>query len=109
MPMLFGSSILSGFTATAVLAYFYNQSSPTTAQNVSAGFIVIALAFLSPLHHFNRYLAKAKRFFGFAPALPQPQRLFLFVCSGNTCRSPLAAAIANAEIATRLGIPYKAL
>jgi protein-tyrosine-phosphatase len=109
MPMHCGSSMLSGFTATAILAYLYNQSSPTIAQNVSAGFIVIALAFLSPLHHFNRVLEKVKRFFGFAPPLPQPQRVFLFVCSGNTCRSPMAAAIANAEIATRLGIPVNAL
>ena len=108
MPMHCGSSMLSGFTATAILAYLYNQPSSSTAQNVSAGFLVIALAFLSPLHHFNRVLAKLKRFFGFAP-VPQPQRLFLFVCSGNTCRSPMAAAIANAEIAARLGIPFKAL
>ena len=109
MPMHCGSSMLSGFTATAFLAYFYNQSSPTLAQNVSAAFIIIALGFLSPLHHLDRILAKVKRFFGFAPPLPQPQRVFLFVCSGNTCRSPMAAAIANAEIATRLGIPFKAL
>ena len=109
VPMHCGSSMLAGFTATALLAYLYNQSSPTAAQNISAGFIVIALTFLSPLHHFDRYLAKIKRLFGFAPPLPQPQRLFLFVCSGNTCRSPMAAAIANAEIAARLGIPYKAL
>jgi protein-tyrosine-phosphatase len=109
MPMHCGSSMLSGFTATAILAYIYNQSSPTLAQNVSAGFIVIALGFLSPLHHFDRVMAKFKRFFGFASPLPQPQRLFLFVCSGNTCRSPMAAAIANAEIAARLGIPFKAL
>jgi len=109
VPMHCGSSMLSGFTATALLAYFYNQSSPTLAQNVSVAFIIVALGFLSPLHHFNRVLAKVKRFFGFAPPLAQPQRLFLFVCSGNTCRSPMAAAIANAEIATRLGIPFKAL
>jgi protein-tyrosine-phosphatase len=106
VPMHCGSSMLSGFTATALLAYFYNQSSPTLAQNVSAGFIIIALGFLSPLHHLDRVLAKVKRCFGSAP---QPQRLFLFVCSGNTCRSPMAAAIANAEIATRLGIPFKVL
>jgi protein-tyrosine-phosphatase len=109
MPMHCGSSMLSGFTATAILAYFYNQSAPTAAQNISAGFIVIALGFLSPLHHFNRYWLKLKNALGFAPAMAQPQRLFLFVCSGNTCRSPMAAAIANAEIATRLGIPFKSL
>ena len=108
VPMHCGSSMLSGFTATAILAYFYNQNSLSVAQAVSTGFLVVALGFLSPLHHFHRVLAKIKHFLGFAP-LPQPQRLFLFVCSGNTCRSPMAAAIANAEIAERLDIPFKAL
>lgn len=111
MPMHCGSSMLSGFTATAILAYFFDQSPPTSAQSVSAGFIAIALAFLSPLHHFDRYWVKIKRILGldYAPMVAKPQRLFLFVCSGNTCRSPMAAAIANAEIAARLGIPFKSL
>jgi len=39
----------------------------------------------------------------------EKQRIFLFVCSGNTCRSPMAAAIANAEIAARMQIPFEAL
>src|SRR5258705_9954928 len=60
MPMHCGSSMLSGFTATAVLANFFNQNSASTAQTVSAAFIVIALGFLSPLHHFSRVLAKLK-------------------------------------------------
>src|SRR5215204_25633 len=64
MPMHCGSSMLSGFTATAILAYLYNQSSPTAAQSVSAGFIAIALGFLSPLHHFNRYWVKIKQNLG---------------------------------------------
>ena len=41
--------------------------------------------------------------------LDRLRRLFLFVCSGNTCRSPMAAAIGNAEIAARLKIPFEAL
>ena len=106
MPMHCGSSMLSGFTATAILAYFYGQSSPTAAQNVSAGLIIVALGVLSPLHHFDRYVSKLKRAFRIEPAA---QRLFLFVCSGNTCRSPMAAAIANAEIAARLRIPFNSL
>src|SRR5262249_16469174 len=80
----------------------------TMAQNVSAGFIIVALGVLSPLHHFDRYLNKLKRALGFGPA-QQPEQLFLFVCSGNTCRSPMAAAIANAEIARRMRIPYASL
>jgi inorganic phosphate transporter, PiT family len=44
----------------------------------------------------------------------QPQkglssRLFVFVCSGNTSRSPMAEAICNAEIARRLGVGVEAL
>jgi protein-tyrosine-phosphatase len=109
MPMHCGSSMLSGFTATAVLAYFFNQSSSTMAQDISAGFIAVALAFLSPLHHFDRYWVKIKGAVGIGPIREEPQRRFLFVCSGNTCRSPMAAALANAEIASRLGIPANAL
>src|SRR6185437_11115641 len=37
VPMHCGSSMLSGFTATAILALLFNQSGPSTAQNVSAG------------------------------------------------------------------------
>src|SRR6185369_12446 len=109
VPMHCGSSMLSGFTASAILAYFFNVNGPTTAQSVGAGLLIVALGFLSPLHHLDRYWLKIKRALGFATPLPQPQRLFLFVCSGNTCRSPMAAAIANAEIAARLSIPVKSL
>ena len=100
VPMHCGSSMLAGFTATAIIAYLYNQSASSPVQVVSAGMIVVALGFLSPLHHLDRYLAKWRS---------KRERLFLFVCSGNTCRSPMAAAIANAEIATRLRIPVDAL
>jgi molybdate transport system ATP-binding protein len=37
------------------------------------------------------------------------QRLFVFVCQGNTARSAMAQAICNAEIATRLGVPLESL
>jgi protein-tyrosine-phosphatase len=39
----------------------------------------------------------------------KPGRVFLFVCSGNTCRSPMAAAIGKTEIASRLRIPVETL
>jgi protein-tyrosine-phosphatase len=126
MPMHCGSSMLSGFTATVVLAYLFNHGSLDTSQTLSAGLIVIALGCLSPLHHFDRVLAGLKRALMrprpasalparlpisgedvFTPALPQ--RMFLFVCSGNTCRSPMAAAIAKSEIASRLGVPFESV
>jgi protein-tyrosine-phosphatase len=109
VPMHCGSSMLAGFTASAILAYFFNLSAPTSGQAVGAFLLIVALGFLSPLHHLDRYWVKIKRALGFTPPLAQPQRLILFVCSGNTCRSPMAAAIANAEIAERLGIPFKSL
>jgi molybdate transport system ATP-binding protein len=37
------------------------------------------------------------------------QRLFVFVCHGNTIRSPMAEAICNTEIAARLGVPPESL
>jgi protein-tyrosine-phosphatase len=126
MPMHCSSSMLAGFTASAFLAYFYNQSSPSTAQVISTGFIAVALGFLSPLHHFDRLLERMKRALGrprsrlssLVPqvALPaangalnnsQLPRLVLFVCSGNTCRSPMAAAIGKAEIAARFPNPFE--
>ena len=105
VPMHCGSSMLSGVTAAYVLALLFNQKPPSTPQLMSAGLIIVALGFLSPLHHFDRVLAKLSCLF-VSRARP---RLFLFVCSGNTCRSPMAAALANVEIAARLKIPYAAL
>ena len=37
------------------------------------------------------------------------QRLFVFICHGNTVRSPMAQAICNAEIASRFGVPLDSL
>ncbi len=42
-----------------------------------------------------------------AGELDKIQQIILFVCSGNTCRSPMAAAIGNAEIATRFRLPFE--
>ncbi|MGH9873139.1 MAG: hypothetical protein ACRD9S_11845 [Pyrinomonadaceae bacterium] len=149
VPMHCGSSMLAGLTATYVLNFAHNQTSTSELQLVSAGLIVIALAVLSPLHHFQRFLRKVRTSLssvyqmlpGFETSFEKPDpialsslqttltqnvqvtksesegldqldklwRGFLFVCSGNTCRSPIAEAIGNAEIAARLQIPFTAL
>jgi protein-tyrosine-phosphatase len=149
IPLNRCSSLLSGVFASYVLTLFPDQRPPSMAQLYSAGLIVIALLFLSPLHHFDRVLAGLRHSLASAyrivldfvtgfgkptpvvqptmrsmPAehLPNPQvaitdqaqfdrlrQIFLFVCSGNTCRSPMAATICNAEIATRLKIPFETL
>lgn len=136
VPMHCGSSMLAGVAASAVLTLFFNQAAPSAAQLVSAGLIIVALLFLSPLHHFQRTVGRVRHWLaglwrpsagaGVQPltagdaaaarraandleSLDKLRRLFLFVCSGNTCRSPMAAAIGNAEIAARLKIPFEAL
>jgi protein-tyrosine-phosphatase len=142
VPMHCGSSLLAGVTASYALAFFLNQTAPSTLQLASAGLIVIALALLSPLHHFELYLGQLRYALArmFPSLLNGPQKedsraaigleptvadvgfgnqmaagadefkkigqIILFVCSGNTCRSPMAAAIGNAEIARRLRIPF---
>ena len=130
-----GTSMLSGLVASWALSLFYNQAPPSAAQLNSAFLIAIALLFLSPLHHFELYLGKLNKAFRRAflwtkPSLDEqarsaalssaiqsssqdgvvagtnPRRVFLFVCSGNTCRSAMAEAIGNAETASRLNIPF---
>jgi len=149
VPMHCGSSMLSGLAATYALSFAFHQNPPNQSQLLSAGLIVVALVFLSPLHHFQRSLGKLRSSFttiyqmlpGFVTGFEKPhpitlsslqttvdqrfpvttkesevldhidklRRAFLFVCSGNTCRSPIAAAIGNAEIAARLQISVAAL
>ncbi|HKR15243.1 MAG TPA: hypothetical protein VJT15_24465 [Pyrinomonadaceae bacterium] len=111
IPLNRGSSLLAGIVSSYILAVFFGLAFPSPAQLIGAGLIVLALLVLSPLHHVDRYWLKLKNALGFAKPLPllQPERLFLFVCSGNTCRSPMAAAMANAEIARRLRIPFESL
>ncbi|HEU4478689.1 MAG TPA: hypothetical protein VFR80_09240, partial [Pyrinomonadaceae bacterium] len=84
IPLNRSFSLLAGVFASFALALLFGLAAPSEAQLTSAAMIVVALLFLSPLHHLDRYLAKLKLRFARAPV---PERLFLFVCSGNTCRS----------------------
>lgn len=139
VPMHCGSSMLSGVAASWVVTALYGQMPPSSAQLASAGLIIVALLFLSPLHHAQLYLGKLnnvlaqsrlsqlrlKGFNGQAQVKAplsiagaysegnlvggRASRIFLFVCSGNTCRSAMAEVIGNAEIASRLKIPFESV
>ena len=117
VPMHCGSSMLSGVAATWALTQLYGQPSPDTAQLVSSGLIIVALLFLSPLHHVRLYLDKLNRMLARVRSLRLPasgfdnqrRRMILFVCSGNTCRSAMAEVIGNAETASRLKIPFESV
>ncbi|MCI0488173.1 MAG: hypothetical protein L0229_16420 [Blastocatellia bacterium] len=126
IPLNRCSSLLSGVAASYALAFLLDQKPPSASQLVASGLVIIALLFLSPLHHLDIYIAKLKSAFaGNRKALPSiaedgsrvadlspvtsrlmpaARRVFLFVCGGNTFRSPIAQAICTAEIAARLNI-----
>jgi len=106
VPLFCGASFLAGFSAVFVLSKLFAFPAPPASQLVSAGMILSALLLLSPFHHRIEdawAFVTGDRLRG-ATLVTVRERLILFVCSGNTCRSPMAAAISNAEVATRLGM-----
>jgi protein-tyrosine-phosphatase len=94
IPLNRCASLLSGLAASYVLAALANSAPPSRPQLAGAGLILIALVVLM------LSTSQAHRTAGQAVA----QRVFLFVCSGNTSRSPMAQAICNAEVAAWLGL-----
>ncbi|HEV7488360.1 MAG TPA: hypothetical protein VGQ65_22010 [Thermoanaerobaculia bacterium] len=108
IPLFCGASFLAGYSAVFLLSVFFSFPAPPMSQFVSSAMIIGALVFLSPFHH---RLEDAWDFvtggLRGATLVASRDRLILFVCSGNTCRSPMAAAIANAEIALRTGVPIE--
>lgn len=132
IPLNRGASLLAGLCASFVLTLTFGLAPPSGAQVAGAALLVVALLLLSPLHHrledaFGRLAVKlaGRRMMAKVLTADRPaagvrtnvggwerpddgRRIFLFVCSGNTCRSPMAAAVANAEIAARLGLPSAA-
>lgn len=97
------SSLLSGVVASYALFFLLGLDPPTTQQLAAAGILVTAILFLGfPTWQGQRHRSDA--------AIPiVAQRVFLFVCKGNTSRSPIAQALCKAEIAAQLGIAPEAL
>ena len=95
IPLNRCSSLLSGLFASFGLTMVLGLKPPSGYQLVGAGIILTALAILmvSTLQDCRRTVR------GLA------QRMILFVCAGNTSRSPMAQALCNDEILRRLGIP----
>ncbi len=89
IPLNRASSLLAGVLAAGVLHAFYGFTTVPASQAVAAAMMVATLLLLSPAHH--------------ALEVARGQRTRLFICSGNTCRSPIAEAIANAELTARFG------
>ena len=84
------ASVLSVFVASYALAWLFDIEPPTTTTLVATGFVLAAIAALS--------YPQLRRLLAGGPAVT-PRRTILFVCGGNTGRSPIAAAVARAELA----------
>jgi len=117
IPLFCGASFLAGYSAVFLLSIFFAFPTPPMSQLVSSAMIISALVLLSPFHHRleDAWAVLRGRPLRGATVGAAP-RLILFVCSGNTCRSPMAAAIANAlgaraesgGLAPRAGSPMTA-
>jgi protein-tyrosine-phosphatase len=94
IPVFCCASLLSGLVASQGLAWLYGAPPLRGADFVSSGLIMLA--------GFVLYARSTPQAAGTATAPTPAQRLLLFVCSGNTSRSPIAQAICNAEILRRL-------
>ncbi|HZB28660.1 MAG TPA: hypothetical protein VE465_00695 [Streptosporangiaceae bacterium] len=96
MPVHVCASLLAGVVASFALHGFFGAALPSTAQYVAA-VAVIGAAFLLSYPTIKAFAARRA-------GEPQvTRRLILFVCGGNTSRSPMAAAIARAELAAITG------
>jgi protein-tyrosine-phosphatase len=89
VPVHCSSSLFAGMAAAYVLAARYGIAPPSGAQYLGLALVLAAILLLASPAWMARRSAAA------------PARLFLFVCGGNTCRSPMAAAIARVEAAGR--------
>lgn len=117
IPLFCGASFLAGYSAVFLLSFLFAFPTPPLSQLVSSAMIISALLLLSPFHH---KLEDAWAWLKGQPlrgaTIAAGPRLILFVCRGNTCRSPMAAAIANAlgvraesgGLAPRAGAPMTA-
>jgi protein-tyrosine-phosphatase len=95
IPVNRSSSLLAGVAAMYGMAYLVGTRPPSAYQLGSAALILVAIFLWSStsreVRHAGAELAKL------------PQRLLLFVCAGNTCRSPIAEAHGWDEIGARFG------
>lgn len=83
------SSLLSGVVASLALTWLVGVALPGVGQFVATGFVLLAIAALS-------YPAIRAAISDRANA---NRPLLLFVCGSNTCRSPMAEAIARGVLA----------
>lgn len=89
------ASLLAGVAASFLLTMLTPGTFLTTTQLISASILFVAILFLSA----PQFL----QLLGFKNAAPDLiRRTYIFVCPGNTSRSPMAQAICEAKIREKL-------
>jgi protein-tyrosine-phosphatase len=104
IPLNRCSTLVSGIVSSYALTFFLGWKTPSLYQVGGALIVFAALGVLlqASLREKGRASVPVSVLAG--------RRLFLFVCGGNTSRSPMAQAICNDEIARRLDLaPFYAL
>jgi protein-tyrosine-phosphatase len=90
VPVNRASSVLSATLAAYGLAWLAGAEAPVTTTLIAAGIVLVAIAALS--------YPQLGPILGGARSPARSRRLVIFVCEGNTGRSPTAAAIFRAEV-----------
>lgn len=96
------SSVLAGLVASVAMIHLLDQPPISNAQFLAAGVIILAILALG-----QPALSRAARQNTDEAAAPV-RKLLLFVCDGNTSRSPIAEAICRSELAARFGLAGQA-
>jgi protein-tyrosine-phosphatase len=91
MPVSVAASLMAGVVASFALSGLYGAPIPSASQYLAAALVVCGALLLS-YPTIRTYFAAQRRD-------RREMRRLLFVCGGNTSRSPMAAAIARAELA----------
>ncbi len=98
VPVHVCASLLAGIAASFILFGAFDERLPSAAQYVAAALVICAALVLS--YPTLKTSAGQRR-------IPRTAaRRLLFVCGGNTARSPIAAAIARAELADDVRIAH---
>ena len=81
------ASLLAGVVAAFILSAFFEGIFVSSTQLLSSGILITAILFLS-VPFFQKSIGKTSL----------PSKVYLFVCPGNTGRSPMAQAICIAHL-----------
>jgi protein-tyrosine-phosphatase len=96
VPINRATTVISGIAASYAIAILFSKAGPSARDIGGGAILIVALGVLAIPAIVAAIRSRRK-------ALPS-ERLFLFVCAGNTARSPISQAICAWEMAARLGV-----